>query len=872
MAAKKAGQEVGKQAAKQAAAKGGAQAVGSLAPGIGNVAAWLASEGVMQAWKSRKTLIPILIVVLILPILLPLLAIGGLTGIANEFATTLHIKPAVGVTLEALNAATACNFASAQPDPKYTYIGLPTATSTVYLMGEAMLATGALNPGANVPNASDGHLYAFGSYRNPIYQIADPSAVASLNSLVYPQLNTLGVGGVLRIYWNDQSNRGGASPWGTAKSPIFNYNNTLLADAGGVGATYTNVYAQVNKESGTYTLSSNNGVYSYRLTASPSTALGYPDNYTPKADVPLTYIDSKGRVAYTDYPLNPDLAGLQKGGDITGTLELPAALSPSDWTSLAAVAAYNPLFRANNPDAGQHGVGFLLITPYRWRVMVANAHNYLPVSIKGQGVKGSANYIPDVSSQLSPWSPQDSFLVTACDLQATITSNQALCLNNAGTLQADNAAVIAAQDKLAKDQAASANSALLSADQAAILSAQAALKTAQDQFALDASAQATQAVLDADQAALTLATTNLSTAQAKLVADEASQKNSATLLADQNALTAAAQKLANDQNASTFACLGDTALGAITMLGQYVTQLSEDVMALLRTLQTSLTNGLTAVQAFFVNLANLNVLGVAQSAAVAFGSFVQIAANTSHFALQTVYATLTTSWDLGTVVSNHLVSYVDNIDLSGNFGLNRCAATCTLSNGGTLLRYPDLTGVPPFPLNYDTSYLSTAPGTNYDAWISPDALTRLRVTYYKDQCVYGAMAAWMDWHNHAGSATNPWNPKSVAAWSTFGNALSWYTNAQAAGWTVSKTDLKPGMIIVYPAYYFGPAYPYGHVALVVGVSTDNKHYMVLEQNFLSTGRVENYTWNTAGFDYRIASWPDPGVTGFIWGPKGTTLP
>ena len=132
-------------------------------------------------------------------------------------------------------------------------------------------------------------------------------------------------------------------------------------------------------------------------------------DFTPSVDVSTAYLvamawvqNSDGAIGFGRYR-NPvggggdsgvpadilagvDRAALRPGGLTTDMLGLPGALQPADWTTVA-------------PDAhGEHGVGFLLISPSDWRQWVAD--------------------VPAVSrAGLDPYKVYDAFLVVACHLQ-----------------------------------------------------------------------------------------------------------------------------------------------------------------------------------------------------------------------------------------------------------------------------------------------------------------------------------------------------------------------------------------------------------------------------------------------------------------------
>jgi Flp pilus assembly pilin Flp len=163
----------------------------------------------------------------------------------------------------------------------------------------------------------------------------------------------------------------------------------------------------------------------------------------------------------------------------------------------------------------------------------------------------------------------------------------------------------------------------------------------------------------------------------------------------------------------------------------------------------------------------------------------------------------------------------------------------------------------------------------------------------KNQCTYGAMAEWLTLHQIPTTHT-AWSPDYILNPGTYfdntyhsiqDNAGSMYALALAAGYTVSGPNLPgvpfhpySGAMVVYKDYWIADS-PNGHIATVVGVSPDGSHYTVVEQNVLyvelnyeSGSGFPPYRWNLGGFDIRTASWPDPGVAGFIYGPPGTTLP
>jgi Flp pilus assembly pilin Flp len=151
----------------------------------------------------------------------------------------------------------------------------------------------------------------------------------------------------------------------------------------------------------------------------------------------------------------------------------------------------------------------------------------------------------------------------------------------------------------------------------------------------------------------------------------------------------------------------------------------------------------------------------------------------------------------------------------------------------------------------------------------------------KNQCTYGAVAEWLTIHQD-----DPlWNPSNLNSYPPIhDNAGAMYQRAVDAGYTVSPTPLS-GSMVIYKIGWAGSTF--GHIATVVGVSADGKHYTVVEQNVLylevddesgidpSTGAAfapNAYRWNLGGFDIRTAQFPDPEIAGFIYGPPGTTLP
>ena len=176
------------------------------------------------------------------------------------------------------------------------------------------------------------------------------------------------------------------------------------------------------------------------------------------------------------------------------------------------------------------------------------------------------------------------------------------------------------------------------------------------------------------------------------------------------------------------------------------------------------------------------------------------------------------------------------------------------------------------PVGLPSFYYDAPKFPNYDAYA-----WGIVSIFDKNQCTYGAIAEWLTLHQNDPA----WYGPTIAAQHPFqgdATASQFYASAVAAGYTVSSAPVS-GALVVYPAYYFGPLFPAGHIATVVGVSSDGRHYMVLEQNFLNP--EENYAeigpgfppyrWNQAGFNLRTASWPDPGIAGFIWGPPGTKV-
>src|SRR6266536_3228685 len=81
-----------------------------------------------------------------------------------------------------------------------------------------------------------------------------------------------------------------------------------------------------------------------------------------------------------------DRTQLREGGFTHRMLGLSADLSPADWTTVL-------------PDLhGEHGVGFLLVSPSEWRQWVRE--------VPGQSGEG-----------LDPYKPYDAFLAAACHLQ-----------------------------------------------------------------------------------------------------------------------------------------------------------------------------------------------------------------------------------------------------------------------------------------------------------------------------------------------------------------------------------------------------------------------------------------------------------------------
>ena len=144
----------------------------------------------------------------------------------------------------------------------------------------------------------------------------------------------------------------------------------------------------------------------------------------------------------------------------------------------------------------------------------------------------------------------------------------------------------------------------------------------------------------------------------------------------------------------------------------------------------------------------------------------------------------------------------------------------------------------------------------------------------KNQCTYGAIAEWLTIHQDDPA----WKPSHILSYPSIqDNAGSMYQRAVDAGYTVSPTPLS-GSMVVYKDYWIQDS-PNGHIATVVGVSADGKHYTLVEQNVLydelndeSGPGFPPYRWNLGGFDIRTAAWPAPEIAGFIYGPPGTVLP
>jgi surface antigen len=78
--------------------------------------------------------------------------------------------------------------------------------------------------------------------------------------------------------------------------------------------------------------------------------------------------------------------------------------------------------------------------------------------------------------------------------------------------------------------------------------------------------------------------------------------------------------------------------------------------------------------------------------------------------------------------------------------------------------------------------------------------------------------------------------------SNWGNARSWYTNAQAAHWST-------GTVPAVAAIAWTPFGRYGHVALVEQVSPDGRQVYISEMNNLGL-YVKSYRWvSTSDFKY-----------------------
>lgn len=199
--------------------------------------------------------------------------------------------------------------------------------------------------------------------------------------------------------------------------------------------------------------------------------------------------------------------------------------------------------------------------------------------------------------------------------------------------------------------------------------------------------------------------------------------------------------------------------------------------------------------------------------------------------------------------------------------INPAFAVQYSTNGGTFIGGNQCTPDCPFGAKF-IGLPNFVNDPNYDAYASG-----IFDVVDKNQCTYGAIAEWLTIHKDQ----TDWSPANLLLYAPIqDNAGSMYQRAANAGYTVSSTPLS-GSMVVYKNGWAGSSN--GHIATVVGVSADGKHYTVVEQNLLyvelndeSGAGFPPYRWNIGGFDIRTAQFPDSEIAGFIYGPPGTTLP
>jgi hypothetical protein len=231
---------------------------------------------------------------------------------------------------------------------------------------------------------------------------------------------------------------------------------------------------------------------------------------------------------------------------------------------------------------------------------------------------------------------------------------------------------------------------------------------------------------------------------------------------------------------------------------------------------------------------------------------------------------LTQFIDNGNIYFDYLTGFLTgNLVGAGGNGISipggMCAVSTANPSGNCPYPYLKPIGIPAF-------YYDPPKFASYDAY----AFGIVNIVD-KNQCTYGAVAEWLTLHQ----SDSHWYGPTVSSQHPFTGAIDaghFYGTAVAAGYTVSSAPVS-GALVVYKNYAFGPSFPAGHLATVVGVSADGRHFMVMDQNWLNP--EENYAeigpgfppyrWNLAGFDLRTDYWPNAGIAGFIWGPPGTKV-
>lgn len=94
----------------------------------------------------------------------------------------------------------------------------------------------------------------------------------------------------------------------------------------------------------------------------------------------------------------------------------------------------------------------------------------------------------------------------------------------------------------------------------------------------------------------------------------------------------------------------------------------------------------------------------------------------------------------------------------------------------------------------------------------------------------------------AGNCT--WYVKSVRPdiGNFWGNANTWYSNAQSQGWNVGSKPKKGAVATTSEGYY-------GHVAYVIGVSIDSQWVTIREMNYGALGAMNTRTVKSTEFSY-----------------------